>query len=176
MRLTPSTCLLQSEWIKHGHSPEQCELDLSVQMPAGSEPCVTAIRGILLHLLTSPTAYHRLKEEIDDGIKAGRISKPVTNEEAQAMPYLQAVISEGLRMTPTYVAEDPSPSLHAHSFLCYGVSNFISCVQRIFTVSSSAETSHRSEKSAALPKQFPWVVTPVSKFYTLPTPSNDSIN
>lgn len=67
-------------------------------MPAGTETSVTIIRGTLLQILSSPAVYHKLKQEIAEGIKAGRISQPVTNEQAKAMPYLQAVISESTRM------------------------------------------------------------------------------
>ncbi|POS69670.1 hypothetical protein DHEL01_v211938 [Diaporthe helianthi] len=92
-----------SEWIKRGHSPEQCELDLSILMPAGTETTVTVIRGVLLHMLSSPTVYQRLKQEIADGIKTGQISRPITNDQAKAMPYLQAVISEGMRVVPAVI-------------------------------------------------------------------------
>lgn len=72
-------------------------------MPAGTETSVTAIRVTLLHILSSPTVYHKLKQEISEGIKAGRISRPVTNEQAKQMPYLQAVISEGMRIVPPVI-------------------------------------------------------------------------
>jgi len=78
-------------------------LDLAILMPAGTETTVTTIRGTLLHLLSSPVVYQRLKQEIADGIKAGRVSRPITNDEAKAMPYLQAVISEGMRIVPPVV-------------------------------------------------------------------------
>lgn len=41
-----------------------------------------------------------LKDEIESMEKEGKISNPVTFTEAQQMPYLQAVIKEGLRMHP----------------------------------------------------------------------------
>lgn len=72
-------------------------------MPAGTETSVTTIRGVLLHMLSSPTVYQRLKQEIAEGIKAGRISRPITNDQAKAMPYLQAVISEGMRTVPPVI-------------------------------------------------------------------------
>lgn len=72
-------------------------------MPAGTETSITAVRGTLLHILSSPAVYHRLKQEISEGIKAGRISKPITPEQAREMPYLQAVISEGMRIVPPVI-------------------------------------------------------------------------
>lgn len=69
-------------------------------MPAGTETSVTAIRSTLLHILSAPAVYYKLKQEISEGIKAGRISQPITNDQAKEMPYLQAVISEGMRIIP----------------------------------------------------------------------------
>lgn len=73
-------------------------------MPAGTETTVTVIRSTMLHLLTSPATYHKVKQEIADGIKAGRISRPITNEQGKAMPYLQAAIMEGMRMVPPVIS------------------------------------------------------------------------
>lgn len=72
-------------------------------MPAGTETTVTAIRGTMLNLLSSPVVYQKLKQEISEGIKAGRISRPITNDQAKALPYLQAVIIEGMRMVPSVI-------------------------------------------------------------------------
>lgn len=61
----------------------------------------------LLSLLTNPQAYRRLQVEIDEAAasppshsQSKRISSPITNEEALQLPYLQAVIREGLRVHP----------------------------------------------------------------------------
>lgn len=54
----------------------------------------------LLLLINNPPVLRRLVAEIDAGIAAGKISSPITNAEALAMPYLQAVIREGLRLFP----------------------------------------------------------------------------
>lgn len=67
-------------------------------MPAGTETTITVIQGLFMHILSSPAVYKKLKEEIAEGIRAGRISRPVTNSEAKEMPYLQAVISESMRV------------------------------------------------------------------------------
>ncbi|KAI8623318.1 cytochrome P450 [Xylariaceae sp. FL1651] len=95
------------EWISHGLTRRECELELAIQVPAGSETSTTAIRGIMLHLLSSPRAYQMLRDEITTGIQEGRISSPITNEEAKQLPYLQAVINEGLRMVPPTITGFP---------------------------------------------------------------------
>lgn len=43
----------------------------------------------MLYLMVSPAVYQKVKREISDGIHQGRISNPVTNEEARNLPYLQ---------------------------------------------------------------------------------------
>jgi cytochrome P450 len=48
--------------------------------------------------MSSPVIYRTAKKEIKDGIAAGRISDPITNEEAQNLEYMQAVLKEGLRL------------------------------------------------------------------------------
>lgn len=79
----------QDEWIKHGLSRRECELELAVQVPAGSETSTTAIRGIMLYLVSAPSVYRKLQQEISTGIEQGQISDPITQEEAKRMPYLQ---------------------------------------------------------------------------------------
>lgn len=54
----------------------------------------------LLCLITTPTSYTALQSEVDEAIKEGRISLPIAEAEAKKLPYLQAVIREGLRMYP----------------------------------------------------------------------------
>ena len=39
-------------------------------------------------------------KEIDQHVNTGRISSPIKNAEARDLPYLQACISEGLRIYP----------------------------------------------------------------------------
>jgi cytochrome P450 len=55
----------------------------------------------MLFIISTPRVYHRLQAEIDFAVSNGKISRPVvTDEEARALPYLQAVIREGLRIFP----------------------------------------------------------------------------
>ena len=78
----------------------QVQSEVLLQVVAGSDTTATAIRMTLFLLATTPRAYRRLQREIDDGIASGRISAPITNAEGKALPYLQAVIREGLRYHP----------------------------------------------------------------------------
>lgn len=87
-------------FVAHGLSREQAETETVVQLFAGSDTTATAIRATLLFLMTSPLVYRRLQAEIDAGIREGRISAPITDAEGKDLPYLQAVIREGLRIWP----------------------------------------------------------------------------
>ncbi|CAP61958.1 uncharacterized protein PODANS_5_1510 [Podospora anserina S mat+] len=67
----------------------------------GSDTVASAIRMTMLLLMTHPAVYRRLQDEIDDSTEKGRISRPVTNDEAKRhLPYMQAVIQESLRLFP----------------------------------------------------------------------------
>ncbi|KAI0802142.1 cytochrome P450 [Xylaria sp. FL0064] len=86
------------DWMTHGLAADECQFDLSLLLPAGTETSVMMMRGTLLLLMSSPKVYWKLKQEIKDGIATGRISSPATNEEARSLEYMQAVVQEGLRL------------------------------------------------------------------------------
>ena len=68
---------------------------------AGADSTATAIRSTFLHIITNPSVYYKLNDEIALGLKEGRILTPVIRDaEARALPYLQACIKEGLRVWP----------------------------------------------------------------------------
>lgn len=54
------------------------------------------------YVAANPGIALKVKNEIDAAISDGRISSPVTNAEAIKLPYLQAVIWEGLRIHPPF--------------------------------------------------------------------------
>lgn len=63
---------------------------------AGSDTTATAMRAIMSYLVMSPRIVAKLRDEI----ASHPISSPITDAEARKMPYLQAVIKEGLRIFP----------------------------------------------------------------------------
>ena len=67
---------------------------------AGSDTTAITLSAILYYLYRAPRVLAVLRKEIDDMAAAGKISDPITFQEAQDMPYLQAVIKEGLRIHP----------------------------------------------------------------------------
>jgi cytochrome P450 len=54
------------------------------------------MRATLLYIVTNPHVQSKLLEEISKS----SISNPITDAEARKLPYLQAVIKEGLRIFP----------------------------------------------------------------------------
>jgi len=83
-------------FIRHGLTQKEAESETLVQILAGSDTTATAIRATLLHLITSPRVLSTLLAEI----RKAAPSSPITDSEAKEMPYLQAVIKEGLRIFP----------------------------------------------------------------------------
>jgi cytochrome P450 len=77
-------------------------MEIPFQIFAGSDTTATAIRSTMLHIMTTPHVYNALIKEIQDGIEQGVISNPITNEQGKKLPYLQAVIYEGLRMNAPF--------------------------------------------------------------------------
>ena len=77
-------------------SRRECEIQLSLQLPAGSETVSSVLEGTLLHLLATPCVYQKLKDEISNAIHNGVISDPITNEEAKKLPYLQVMFGQAL--------------------------------------------------------------------------------
>lgn len=67
---------------------------------AGSDTTAISTRAIIYYLLKNPEYKQRLIEEIDDLRRQGKLSDPVRLDEADKMPYLQAVMYEALRCHP----------------------------------------------------------------------------
>ncbi|KAM6529355.1 hypothetical protein FALCPG4_007491 [Fusarium falciforme] len=67
---------------------------------AGSDTTAITLSSALYYLYRNPKVLAKLRCEIDTMVTEGRISDPITFQEAQGMPYLQAVINESFRMHP----------------------------------------------------------------------------
>jgi len=87
-------------FIRNGLSQQEVEGEANLQILAGSETTSTALAATLMHLATTPHAYAALKRQIRDAIDGGLVAagRPITFEQAQNLPYLQAVIWEGFRI------------------------------------------------------------------------------
>ncbi|KAK0719109.1 cytochrome P450 [Lasiosphaeris hirsuta] len=87
-------------FIRHGLTQRQIENEVPTVVVAGSDTTAGVIRGTLLYIMTTPRVYQCLQAEIDDAVRAGNVSSPISQAEAKALPYLQAVIYEGIRIHP----------------------------------------------------------------------------
>ncbi|KAK7927262.1 hypothetical protein PG985_004260 [Apiospora marii] len=85
-------------FMRGGMSQRETLAESFVQILAGSDTTAIVIRTTLLHAITSPKVYQRLKQEI----KAAGVdrSSPISNEQAKSLTYFQAVMWEGYRMRP----------------------------------------------------------------------------
>ncbi|KAI8962332.1 pisatin demethylase [Daldinia sp. FL1419] len=93
-----------ASFLEQGVTREEAINELMLQVVAGTDSTATGIRMTLLLLISNPMAYNKLKAEIDDAIAKGNISSPIKDIESRQLPYLQAVIKEGLRTFPVVTA------------------------------------------------------------------------
>ncbi|KAI6357055.1 Cytochrome P450 monooxygenase aba1 [Pyricularia grisea] len=90
-------------FVRNGLSQYQCEQEVMLQIVAGSDTTATALRGTLLQLCSTPKVYLKLQKEIDEAVRSGMVGEGVIPyETAKKLPYLQAVIYEGLRLNPPF--------------------------------------------------------------------------
>lgn len=92
-----------ASFIRHGLTPDELFSEAVLQILAGSDTTATAIRCIMLYLLSNSRVYTRLQAEIDNAVSSGNVSASsdiVSNATLQTLPYLQAVVREGLRIHP----------------------------------------------------------------------------
>ncbi|KAI0845522.1 pisatin demethylase [Daldinia vernicosa] len=93
-----------ASFLEQGVTKEEAINELMLQVVAGTDSTATGIRMTLLLLVANPMAYNKLKAEIDDAIMKGNVSSPIKDTESRQLPYLQAVIKEGLRTFPVVTA------------------------------------------------------------------------
>ncbi|KAJ4271332.1 hypothetical protein NW762_000034 [Fusarium torreyae] len=84
--------------INSGMNEEELIQQVFIATIAGSNTTAHALRMIILSLITSPTACSSLIAEICRF--ASSANTPISWAQAQTLPYLQAVVREGLRMWP----------------------------------------------------------------------------
>jgi cytochrome P450 len=90
-----------NSFINRGLTQAELESETLTQITAGSDSTASALRITLHFISTSPPILERLLAEVNNGIAAGRVSRPVIQDsEARQMPYLQACVKEGLRIHP----------------------------------------------------------------------------
>lgn len=88
---------MMASFLQRGFSKEDIFTEAYLQILAGSDTTATAIRGLMLHVVSHPRVYRVLREEIDDAVKRGLVKdgEIISEADASTLPYLQAVIREG---------------------------------------------------------------------------------
>ena len=80
---------VKGSMMKHGMNQDECETEGLFMIIAGTESTASAIRSSLIHTITSPLVYQKLKQEIKTAVQEGRVSSPISAAEAKKLPYLQ---------------------------------------------------------------------------------------
>ncbi|POR38486.1 Pisatin demethylase [Tolypocladium paradoxum] len=84
-------------FVARGLTQSEAESEILMQILAGSDTTATAIRATMLHIMSNARVLNKLRAEIKEFNPTWPV---ITDAEARTMPYLQAVIKEGLRMFP----------------------------------------------------------------------------
>ncbi|KAM0275917.1 hypothetical protein ACHAQH_007259 [Verticillium albo-atrum] len=87
-----------TQFLKHGATKEEATSEALVQVVAGTDSVAVALRMAMLYVLSTPRVYYRLLSEIETAAEKGDASSPIKDAEAKKLPYLQAVIREGMRI------------------------------------------------------------------------------
>jgi cytochrome P450 len=65
---------------------------------AGSDTTGISMSAVIYFLMKNPDCLQKLRDEIETAAEQGNLSNPVTFQEGQKLPYLQATIKEALRL------------------------------------------------------------------------------
>lgn len=71
---------------------------LSTNVFAGSDTTAIALRAMIYFLCKNPHCMQTLLDEIDQADRAGKLSTPISYREAAALPYLNGVLKESIRL------------------------------------------------------------------------------
>lgn len=92
-----------ASFIHHGLTRDDLFSEALLQILAGSDTTATAIRATMLYLIAHPRIYYRLQAEVDAAVRSGvapGAPNIVQDATLRNLPYLQAVVREGLRIFP----------------------------------------------------------------------------
>ncbi|KAF5507897.1 Cytochrome P450 monooxygenase lolP1 [Colletotrichum aenigma] len=113
---------LLGSFIRRGLDQRSAQSEIMFPMVAGSDTAAKAIKWTMQYLLSNPSNFKSLEEEVMTAISNGTVSEPITNIEALKLPFLQAVIYESLRVHPPFTGllmkqVGPEGDVHQGTFL-----------------------------------------------------------
>jgi cytochrome P450 len=90
-----------ASFIRHGVDGDDLFQEAFEQILAGSGTTAAAIRIIMLYIMTHPRVYKKLQAEIDEVVNKGVVAEDgiVADVEVRKLPYLGAVVREGMRVS-----------------------------------------------------------------------------
>lgn len=77
-----------------------CANTIQANVSAGSDTTSISLTANLYYLLKNRSTLKKLREEISEAVARGEVDEPITFDQAQKLPYLQAVIKESMRLHP----------------------------------------------------------------------------
>jgi cytochrome P450 len=93
-----------ASFIRHGLEGPDLKSEVLETLIAGSDTTAAALRATMLYVMGNKRVYVKLQEEIDEAVREGKVAKDgegvISFAVAKQLPYLQAVIREGLRVFP----------------------------------------------------------------------------
>jgi cytochrome P450 len=109
-RDTEKSSDMLASFIRHGLDADELLTESTLQIVAGSDTTAAALRGIMLYLVSHPRVYVKLQAELDaaerDGV-APPLTDIISDTAVRKLPYLQAVIKEGIRIHPPVTDQVP---------------------------------------------------------------------
>lgn len=100
---------------KNAISTKEWEVNMSIIVFAGSETTASALAGIMRELVQNRGVLHRLVQEIRETFEA---EKDIKIAATGSLPYLNAVINEGLRLCPPVVIGVPRAVPKGGDMIC----------------------------------------------------------
>jgi cytochrome P450 len=76
-------------FIRHGMTFDECKNEATFMIAAGSDTTSSVIRCTMLHLMTHPRCYQKLKDAVRDALKTGKISSPITQAQGMEISYIR---------------------------------------------------------------------------------------
>ncbi|KAK3388000.1 cytochrome P450 [Podospora didyma] len=99
-----------ASFVRHGLSEQELVNESTLQIVAGSDTSAAALRAIMLYVITHPRVYVKLQAEVDAAAPLRNLvpsGEVITDAKARDLPYLNAVIKEGLRIHPPVTDQLP---------------------------------------------------------------------